>query len=101
MPYKTEKLKLDDEFFDKRIKMIACKKEMALYWRMQGWSYGKIAKMFSVSKKTIMLLLDKEIKQRHQEYSKDAWKKYYSKEKHKEFIKTHRKHKHKLLKDVE
>jgi transposase len=58
MPYKTEKLKLDSPFLDKRVKLLPCQKEMVLYWTERGMSQRNLAKLFKVSRRLITFIQD-------------------------------------------
>ena len=64
MPYKTEKMKLDSPFLDRRVKLLPCQREMVLYWTNQGLSQRKLAKMFNVSKRLIQFIQDPKKKER-------------------------------------
>ena len=100
MPYKTEKLKLDSKFLDRRVKLLDCQKEMIVWWRNEkGLSQRKLADMFGVSRRTIQFILDprklEENKERREE--RGGSKQYYDKDKVKNYMKTHRKYKHQIL----
>lgn len=103
MPYKTDKLKLDSYFIDKRTKMLPCQKERAIaMYSENDISIRSLAKMFKVNKRLIQFVLFPERKKKniHDREKRGGWKQYYSKEKHKESIKKHRIRKHKILKDI-
>lgn len=57
MPYKIEKIKIDDPFLDRRTKLIPCQKEMVLYWWAEGKTANYIARMFKVSVRMIEYLV--------------------------------------------
>lgn len=103
MPYKTEKLKLDSKFLDRRVKLLDCQKEMVVWWRNErNLSQRKLAEMFGVSRRTIQFILDprklKENKERRKE--RGGSKQYYDKDKNNQYMKTHRKYKHSTLKQI-
>jgi transposase len=64
MPYKTEKMKLDSPFLDRRVKLLPCQKEMVVYWTNQGLSQRKLAKMFNVSRRLIQFIQDPKKKEK-------------------------------------
>jgi transposase len=103
MPYKTEKLKLDSPFLDKRVKLLPCQREMVLYWTQQGLSQRKIAAMFKVSRRLITFIQDPKKKERDLENraARGGSKVYYKGGKEwNEAMKRHRTRKHNLLKDL-
>jgi transposase len=100
MPYKTDNVSLKNEFLDRRVKLIACKREMVLYWYERGLSSREIAKMFKVNKTSVLILVNQHIKDRMSEYNKGRWKIYYTTEKRAESQKEHRRYKYKTLKDT-
>ena len=102
MPYKTEKIRIDCPFLDRRTKLLPCQREMVKYWREQGSSQRMLAKMFNVSRRLIVFVLDDEKYQKNLERRQErgGTKQYYDKEKHSAYIKSHRKDKHLRLKDT-
>ena len=64
MPYKTERVKLDSAFIDKRVKLLPCQKEMVVYWTKQGLSQRQLAKMFNVSRRLITFIQDPKKKEK-------------------------------------
>jgi transposase len=103
MPYKTEKLKLDSPFLDKRVKLLPCQKEMVIYWTNQGLSQRKIASMFKVSRRLITFIQDPKKKEKDLENRADRGgsKIYYKGGKEwNETMKIHRRRKHELLKHL-
>lgn len=102
MPYKTEKKKLNSQFMDKRVKLLDCQKEMVVYWTDQGMSQRNLSKMFGVSRRTIQFIQSpkklEENKQRRAE--RGGSKAYYDKDKHKEYMKKHRRRKHEILNGI-
>lgn len=103
MPYKTEKLKLDSPFLDKRVKLLPCQREMVLYWTQQGLSQRKIAAMFKVSRRLITFIQDPKKKEKDLENraARGGSKIYYKGGKDwNETMKRHRTRKYELLKDL-
>jgi transposase len=103
MPYKTEKLKLESPFLDKRVKLLPCQKEMVIYWTNQGLSQRKIASMFKVSRRLITFIQDPKKKEKDLENraARGGSVIYYKGgEEWNETMKTHRRRKHELLKHL-
>lgn len=101
MPYKTDKLKLDCPFLDRRTKLLPCQKQMVRWWYDQGTSITQIAKMFKVNKRLIQFELFPERKKKNLQdrIDRGGSKIYYKGGKEwAETMKDHRKYKHKLLK---
>jgi len=101
MPYKTEKIRIDCPFLDRRTKLLPCQREMVKYWRKQGTSQRGLARMFNVSRRLITFVLDPEKlkNNKQQRHERGGTKQYYDKDKHNAYIKKHRKDKHERLKD--
>jgi transposase len=103
MPYKTEKLKLDSPFLDKRVKLLPCQREMVMYWTERGLSQRKIAAMFKVSRRLITFIQDPEKKKRDLQNRADrGGSKIYYKggQEWNDTMKRHRTRKHELLKHL-
>jgi hypothetical protein len=103
MPYKTEKLKLDSPFLDKRVKLLPCQKEMILYWTKEGLSQRKIAAMFKVSRRLITFIQDPKKKEKDLENraARGGSMAYYKGgEEWNETMKKHRRRKNELLKHL-
>lgn len=103
MPYKTSKLALNCPFLDKRSKLLPCQKEMIVHYReTEGLSQNKLAKKFSVSKRTISFILNPEklIENKKRREERGGSNIYYDKDKHTKAIREHRKHKYDTLKDT-
>ena len=103
MPYKSSKLKLSEKQ-DKRIKLTTeTKAEICQLYSTDKFSQRRLAAIFSVSRRTIQFTLDpkklEENKKRREE--RGGWKQYYSKETHRETMKTHRRYKNSLHKKGE
>lgn len=97
MPYKIEKIKLDEKQ-DRRIKLSSDdKKEIYhLYHDIGGYSLNDLAKIYKVCKKTILLIVNKDSKINNDNYIKNNWKKYYDKDYHTIAIKNTRRYKQNL-----
>jgi transposase len=104
MPYKTDKIKLDSPFLDRRVKLLPCQKEMVLHWTTQGLSQRKIANMFGVSRRLIQFIQDPKKKEKDLQNRQDrGGSKIYYKggEEWNETMKRHRRYKHKVLSKTE
>lgn len=99
MPYRTEKLKIDCPFMDRRTKLLPCQKEMVLHYHNLGYSQRAIARMFNVSRRLIIFIIHPERLAKNLDARRDrgGHKAYYDREKNNEYAKTHRRYKHKLL----
>lgn len=64
MPYRTERLRLNSPFLDKRVKLLPCQREMVLYWTDRGLSQRKLAALFKVSRRLITFIQDPKKKER-------------------------------------
>ena len=97
MPYKSEKLKLS-ETQDRRRKLTDEQKEEIKRVYAEGKCGTRpLAKQFGVSRKTIQLIVNPEIKQRQHDYVANNWRKYRpTKEEWAETMKEHRHYKQKL-----
>ncbi len=101
MPRKSEKVKINHYFLDKRVKLIPCKKEMIHYWFAKGISITEISKMFGVNKRLIQFELFPERKLKNLSDREDRGGSgiYYNREKNNKSIKKHRDYKDKLYKN--
>ena len=103
MPYKTEKLKLDNPFLDRRCKLLPCQKErMVALWK-QGESQRALARMFNVSRRLVQYTCMPDKLEKHKEnyHARGGWKQYYKGgEEWAEVMKEHRKYKYNLLKNT-
>jgi predicted DNA-binding protein YlxM (UPF0122 family) len=100
MPYKSEKIKLKG-LQDRRKKLTdEQRKEIKKLYETGCYSLNGLAKRFNVSKKTILLIVNKNSAERAKQYRKENWREWQgTKEEHKEAIKNTRKYKHKLYKE--
>lgn len=97
MPYKSEKIKLN-ELQDRRKKLTdEQKKEIEELYSTGCYSLNKLAKRFDVSKKTILLIVNKDSAARAKQYHKEHWKEWQrtGEERNKE-MREHRKYKQEL-----
>lgn len=101
MPRKSEKVKINHYFLDKRVKLIPCKKQMVHYWFANGISIREIARMFGVDKRLIQFELFPERKEKNLSDREDRGgsKVYYVREKNNKSMKKHRDYKDKLFKE--
>jgi len=100
MPYKTDKMKLDSPFFDRRVKLLPCMKEMIHVLYNDGMSIHSLAKQFNVNKRLIQFELFPERRQKNLDdrEKRGGWKQYYKgNEEHAAIQRDHRRYKHKVL----
>lgn len=97
MPYKSEKLKLS-ETQDRRRKLTDDQKEeIKRIYESGVCGTRPLAKQFNVSRKTIQLIVNPEVKQRQHDYVANNWRKYRpTKEEWAETMKEHRHYKQEL-----
>ena len=97
MPYKSEKLKLS-ETQDRRRKLTDDQKEeIKRIYESGVCGTRPLAKQFGVSRKTIQLIVNPEIKQRQHDYVANNWRKYRpTKEEWAETMKEYRRYKQEL-----
>ena len=97
MPYKSEKIKLK-ETQDRRKRLTTeQRKEIEELYATGCYSLNDLAKIYEVSKKTILLIVNKESAERAKEYRKEHWKEWQRKgEEHNEAIKRTRRYKQSL-----
>lgn len=76
MPYKSEKIKLS-ETQDRRRKLTTEQKsEIAQLYGTGSYSLMQLARMYDVSKKTILLIVNKESADRAKQYRKENWQQW-------------------------
>ena len=97
MPYKSEKIKLK-ETQDRRKKLTEGQREKIRELYSTGlYSLNELARQHNVSKKIILLIVNKESAERAKEYRKEHWKEWQRKgEEHAEAIRKTRKYKQEL-----
>jgi DNA-binding XRE family transcriptional regulator len=99
MPYKSEQIKIEFSQFDKRIKLTDEQKEKIREEYATGLiSQRNLAKKYKVNRKTIFNIIHpKKYQAQLEKYKLNQHsKQYYQKEKHKEYIKKHRRYKQEL-----
>lgn len=98
MPCKVDKIKLA-EHLDRRRKLTQEQKQdiYNLYHKVGLYSLNDLAKIYNVSKKTILLIVNKNSKLKNDINIKNNYKKYYDKAKHNLAIKNTRKYKKELM----
>lgn len=103
MPYKTEKIRFDCPFFDKRSKLLPCQKEMIVYYSKRGYSQRKLAAMFNVSRRLITFIIDpQKLKKNYEARLELGGSKIYYKggPEWAEAVRNHRRRKHSILKST-
>ena len=97
MPYKSEKIKLKG-LQDRRKKLTDKQREQIKELYGTGYySLNDLAKRFNVSKKTILLIVNKNSEERAKQYRKEHWREWQRTGKeHNNAIMNTRKYKHKL-----
>lgn len=100
MPYKSEKIKLKG-LQDRRKRLTDEQRaEIKELYGTGLYSLNDLAKKFSVSKKTILLIVNEESAERAKKYRKEHWKDWQrTGEEHNEAIKKTRKYKQSLYLD--
>lgn len=74
MPYKSQNIRLSEKQ-DRRIKLTSeQKEEIKDLYDTGNFSLNKLAKMFEVSKKTILLIVNSESAAKAKQYSKENWR---------------------------
>ena len=100
MPFKSEKIKLPQEY-DRRRKLTDEQKDEIKHKYSTGlYSLNNLATEYKVSKKTILLIVNPESKRKNDERIKDHWKDYQpTTEERDKIMNEHRRYKQKLYKD--
>lgn len=99
MPYKSENIKLPQEY-DRRRKLMDEQKEVIKHKYSTGlYSLNNLAKEYKVSKKTILLIVNPESKRKSDERIKEHWRDYQpTKEERNKITAEHRRYKQELYK---
>ena len=100
MPFKTEKTKLDSPFFDRRVKLLPCMREMIHVLYEQGRSITSLAKQFNVTKRLIQFELFPERKEKNYQNRVErggSMAYYKGGEQWAETMRNHRRHKYEVL----
>ena len=97
MPYKSEKIKLN-ETQDRRKRLnTEQREEIKKLYGTGYYSLNDLAKQFNVSKKTILLIVNKDSAEKAKEYRKEHWKEWQRKgEEHAKAIRNTRRYKQEL-----
>ena len=100
MPYKSEKIKLQG-LQDRRKRLTDEQREEIRELYGTGlYSLNDLAKKFNVSKKSILLIVNKESAEKAKQYRKEHWREWQgTKEEHREAIKKTRRYKYSLYKE--
>ena len=98
MPSKLDKLKLTEQQ-DRRKKLTTSQKQdiYNLYHNVGLYSLNDLAKIYNVSKKTILLIVNKESKLKNDLHIKNNWKKYYNTKEHSKAMQNTRNYKKELI----
>lgn len=98
MPYKSEKIKLKG-LQDRRKRLTdEQREEIKELYGTGHYSLNDLAKMFNVSKKSILLIVNKESAEKAKQYRKEHWREWQLKGKeHNEAVKKTRKYKQSLM----
>lgn len=102
MPYKTDKIAINDPFLDKRTKLLPCQKEMISFWRKRGFSQRQLARMFNVSRRLITFVIDPDKHEANlaKREERGGSSIYYKKGPHTKSIREHRRYKHQIFTDL-
>ena len=100
MPYKSEKIKLN-ETQDRRKRLTTeQRKEIEELYGTGNYSLNDLAQMFQVSKKTVLLIVNKDSAEKAKQYRKEHWKEWQRKgEEWNEIVRKHRAYKQELYKE--
>ena len=100
MPYKSEKIKLNETQDRRRRLTTEQRKEIEELYGTGNYSLNNLAKMFQVSKKTILLIVNKESAEKAKQYRKEHWKEWQrTGEEWNETVRKYRKYKQELYKE--
>ena len=100
MPYKREKIKLNETQDRRKRLTMEQRKEIEELYGTGNYSLNNLAKMFQVSKKTVLLIVNKDSAEKAKQYRKEHWKEWQRKgEEWNEIVRRHRKYKQELYKE--
>ena len=100
MPYKAEKIKLPPELDRRRKLTDEQQSEIKHKYGTGCYSLSGLAKEYSVSKKTILLIVNPESKRKSDQRIKEHWKDYApNREERNAITREHRQYKQKLYKE--
>lgn len=100
MPYRINKIAINDPFLDRRTKLIPCQREMVHWWFKNGLSINKIAQTFKVSKRLVQFELfpERKVKNLSDRQDRGGSAIYYKGgEEWAKTMQNHRKYKNKIL----
>ena len=99
MPFKSEKIKLPQEY-DRRRKLTDDQKDEIRHKHSTGfYSLNNLAKEYNVSKKMVLLIVNPESKRKNDERIKEHWKDYQpTPDERNRIMKEYRQYKHNLHK---
>ena len=103
MPYKTEKIKIDCPFLDRRTKVLPCQKERMILLQKTGYSQRKLAATFNVSRRLVQFITcpEKKVKDLENRRDRGGTMIYYKGGKEwAETMKKHRKYKNSILNET-
>ena len=97
MPYKSEKIKIANTSYDKRIKLDEDDKNAIVEKYYKGQSMRSLSREYQVDRQVIKYTIFPSHYETMKAYSKNYQKTYeISKDTHNEYMRTHRKHKQEL-----
>ena len=99
MPFKSGKILIEKTSFDRRVKLTDDDKELIRRIRKEeNLSQRELARKFNVSRRLIQYVLDPEklTENKRLREERGGSKQYYDKEKHREYMKDHRRYKQDL-----
>ena len=99
MPFKSGKILIEKTSFDRRVKLTDDDKELIRkISKEENLSQRELARKFNVSRRLIQYVLDPEklTENKRIREERGGTKQYYDKEKHREYMKDHRRYKQDL-----
>jgi hypothetical protein len=102
MPYKSDALKIDNYKLDRRIKLSPeQKQEIISLYKTGEYTIRGLTRIYKVSRRLIQFTIFPErLKKNVDNYhDRGGWEAYYNKDKHAEYMRTHRRYKNKLYKE--
>lgn len=99
---KTEKIRIDCPFLDRRAKLLPCQKEMVFVWYRKGLAKRAIARMFNVDRRLIDFILfpEKLEANKLKRQERGGTKQYYDKEYNTIKKREYRRRKNSTFKDL-
>jgi hypothetical protein len=101
MPFKSDKLKIDNTKLDRRVKLQPEQKLEIIKLHSNGMTIRAITRLYKVNRRLIQFIIFPErLKKNIQNYrDRGGWEAYYNKKKRREYMKKHRDYKNKLYKN--